>query len=175
MTENGQAAERRDPDIDDALGSAWKSTAESDVPDHQANIAAYLVTGKKHATTPADWAGPFHIFWNWWMVGVIHLREIEGVKPPHKQYPEAEYELMIVSLNPEAGEPDVDGAPGTLSFLSPVDVVEQFHGITDEQAAQVCEAAVKSICMGTMSPDQDFRSAWHRVIQQTVAQYRGDE
>lgn len=160
----------RAPDMEGPLAKAWRFQGESGKPDHRGHISQWVVTGIKHETTPDDWAGPFHIAWNWWMVGCVHLRPIEGVKEPHKQYPEAEYEFLILSIDPEMGEPDPD-TPGSLHFLTPADVVKQFHGIDDVQAAEVVEAAVKAICQGMLSPDQDFRAAWGRAIDATVDHY----
>lgn len=119
--------------------------------------------------------GPYHPVWSWWMVQVIHLRPIEGAPPAHRKYPEAEYEFGIYSLDP-AMEPDIDalerGDPKPcFRFLTPPDAIVQFHGITDDQALGVGEAAIQAIVAGA-SPDSDFRSWWERYIAGTVEHYR---
>lgn len=101
------------------------------------------------------------------MISVIHLRDIEGAKPANKQYPEAEYEFLIVSLNPDH-QPDPDNAAATFRHLTPIDVAEQFHGLTDEQAKELCELAVRTIVDGVASPDQDWRAWWKDCIRNTV-------
>jgi hypothetical protein len=131
--------------------------------------------------------GPFHPAWSWWQIGVVHLRDIDDVPPANLAYPEAEYELMIVSFNPEAGEPDIDKADraerwakeGESMYLSPPDCARHFHldptldqGTRDLQAAEICDLVVKAIVNKGMSPDSDYRSAWHEVIDTTAQHYR---
>lgn len=127
--------------------------------------------------------GPYHPFWSWWYLGLIHLRDIPGVPPPQKTYPEAEYELMCLSLNPDPKDgrpsiPDLDkieegdvenGLPG---FLTPADWIVQFHGVTDEQAIEVCDLAARAIANG-MSCDVDYRSWWNQAIPNTVKHVLG--
>ena len=118
--------------------------------------------------------GPYHPFWSWWHVGVISLGDIEGAPPAAKQYPGAEYEFAIFSLD---GEPDVDAVErGDLdnrgfTFLSPPDVLFQFGGVTDEQAIEISEKAVRAIVEGA-SCDSDFRSWWEATLTKTVEHYR---
>lgn len=138
-------------------------------PGHEAGIGTWVVNG------------PFHPFWKWWMLGVVHLRPIEGMDEPAKQYPEAEYELLIVSLNPNRGDPDVDamergedwGDESEGKFLTPPDLVFHFHGVTDEQARDIGEAAALSIVNGVLSPDSDFRNLWITALRTTVAHFAG--
>jgi hypothetical protein len=109
-----------------------------------------------------------HPFWSWWQVSVVHLRDLHGVPPAHRRYPEAEYEFMIVAFDPDTPpDPDDRGGDGA-KFLTPIDVVEQFHGIADAQAAQLCDGAVAAILRGRASPDQDYRSWWHACIRSSV-------
>lgn len=162
----------RAPDLERGPVKAWKvrMPAVEDLPrpDMQGTIRCWLVTG------------PFHPFWSWWMVCVIHLRPIEGVPDSTKHYSEAEYEFQIVSINPDQGAPDVDaveaggfwGKDATKAlFLTPADACIQFHGVNDLQAANICDDAVGAIIKGAISPDSDFRRAWAEVIPTTVAHY----
>lgn len=121
--------------------------------------------------------GPgYHPAWAWWQISVVSLRDIPGVPPAKKDYHEAEYEFMIIALNPEKGTPDIDlfesgqdwGKKDVPKFLFPVDVTKQFHGVTEMQVAEICTVAVKAIVNGYLSPDQDFRSAWNYSIDETV-------
>lgn len=52
--------------------------------------------------------------------------------------------------------------------LFPLEVVEQFHGITDDQAKQLCELAMRAIVDGHASPDRDWRPWWEHCIKNTV-------
>lgn len=121
--------------------------------------------------------GPgYHPAWAWWQVSVVHLRDIPGVRPSAKHYAEAEYEFMIIAFNPQRGNPDLEaiddgrewGDMRKPKFLFPHDVCKQFHGVNDEQAAQICAAAVSAIVNGYLSPDRDFREAWNHAIDDTV-------
>lgn len=112
-----------------------------------------------------------HAFWSWWTVTLVHLREVPGVPPPHLKYPEAEYEFTIFSINPEAcpePDPDAVGHP----ILTPPDVVEQFHGVSDEDAERICLGAVQAIVNGHISPDQDYRGVWKMLMAGTVEHFR---
>jgi hypothetical protein len=126
--------------------------------------------------------GPYHPLWSWWYIGLVHLRPIEGAPPANKQYPEAEYELMCLSLNPrgESGRPKIpdlekleagDVEHGLPGFLTPPDWVVQFHGVTDEQARKIATIAVKIIAEG-QSCDSDFRQWWKHSISETARHYR---
>lgn len=42
-----------------------------------------------------------HPFWFHYVLGIIHLRPIAGAKDAKKDYPEAEYELMLYALDPK--------------------------------------------------------------------------
>lgn len=135
-----------------------------------ASLATYLVNG------------PYHPIWSWWYIGLIHLGDVPGAPPPNKQYPEAEYEIMCLSLNPDPKDnrpkiPNLEkleagniknGLPG---FLTPADWVVQFDGITPEQAMMVGDSVARAISMGH-SCDSDFRSWWQQSIRQTVQHFK---
>lgn len=133
----------------------------------------------------AEWLvnGPFNPFWKWWYISTVHLRDVEGIPTANKHYPEAEYELAIYSLDPEpkAGrpeEPDIDlieagdSLHGRAGFLSPPDLVKQFHGVTDHQAKEITRLVVETIITGKASPDSDFRSWWEHTLDETVRHLR---
>lgn len=150
----------RAPDFG-GVAQAWKmEMGEDHRKEQEATIAGYVIRG------------PYHPFWKWWMISVVHLRPLDGVPPAKKHYPEAEYEFMIMSIDPEKPEPDPDKPfPQDVGYLTPADCVVQFDGVTDEQAAEVCEAAAKTIANG-MSCDSDFRSWWEGSIRSTVQHYK---
>lgn len=150
----------REPDLKGHGTAAWRVDISKPAdPAQTATLASWLVTG------------PFHPLWNYWSISVIHLRDIPGVKPANKQYPEAEYEFMIVSLNPDRA-PHPDRPNETFHHLTPIDVAEHFHGLTDDQAKELCELAVRSIVGGLASPDQDWRAWWKKCIKNTVEHIR---
>lgn len=128
--------------------------------DHQASIAAWLV----HCPGA-------HAAWSWWTMSVVHLRPIEGARPAEKQYPEAEYEFSIITLDPSHAPSDPRDWTA-MRFLTPLDAVVQFHGVTDAQAEGVLEAAVRAVMSGHVSPDQDFRGFWERSIPATARHFQ---
>ena len=150
---------KRVPDFQ-GVGRAWEMKVGKQArPDQEATLIGYIING------------PWHLLWSWWMVAVIHLREIPGVKPPNKRYPGAEYEFMIISIDPDVPPNPDKTFPQDVKYLTPIDVVYQFDGVTDEQAKEICTTAVKVIIKG-MSPDQDYRSWWENSIAKTVEHYK---
>lgn len=115
--------------------------------------------------------GPFHMAWHWWMLSVVSLKDIPGVPPATKTYPEAEYEFGIYSLSGEVNIEAADKADLAnrgYDILSPADAIVHFHDCNDEQAEQVCDLAVRAIILGAVSPDSDYRSWWRKAIPNTV-------
>lgn len=170
----------REPDLQGAAARAWRLRRTP-----EARAAHEASFGYPDASL-ADWIvnGPYHPFWSWWYVGLVHLREVPGAPPASKRYPEAEYEILCLSLNPkpEDGRPDVpdidkveagDAVGGLPGFLSPPDWVVQFHGVSDEQAIEVGEHVANAIVQGR-SCDSDFRSWWEAAIPNTVKHVLGE-
>ncbi len=131
--------------------------------------------GSSHGTI-RSWLvrGEWHAFWNYWQVAVVHLRDSPGLEPSHKSSPEMTHEFLIFALYPgEAGaekrEYDPDDLPHPVQYMEPVDVAVQFHCSSDAQAADICDAAVKTIIAGAASPDSDFREYWEMTIPATAA------
>lgn len=143
----------RDPDIDGPVAKAWNVQKG----DHPTAVASWLVNG------------PFHPMWSWWAISAVRLRDVPGVPPAKKTYPEAEYEFLIMSIHPDH-PPDPEDPH--IHHLEPLDVVEQFHGVTERDVVRIVEACIRAICEGRMSPDCDYRSAWKEAIAGTVAHYR---
>lgn len=159
----------RAPDFERGLTRIWRlaDTAKSE-PDHEAGIATWVIDSPT-----------FHPAWHQWLLGVISLRDLPGVPPAHRSYPSAEYELMILSLNPDR-PCDVDQADATgtwgdeavAKFLTPADLVYQFDGVSDRQADEVGQSAIQAILSGDLSPDSDFRRHWERALDDTVAHFK---
>ena len=130
--------------------------------DHDATVAMFLLR------VPGA-----HIAWNHWIMSVIHLRDIPGVKPAHKEFPEATHEFMIVALDPGEALPALDVTPEwRVRRLTPVDVLEQFTAADDVIAEHVLDLAVRAVVDGFLSPDQDFRSAWKQAIAGLAKDHR---
>ncbi len=145
------------PDEIGNRGRAWRARlpdpGQRSKTDTDGTVAAWLV----HA--PAA-----HPFWSWYLVSVIHLRPIAGVKPAVITKPGATHELMILALNPEHALPPLDLQSG-VRYLTPIDVVEQFEAANDAVANQILELSVRAIVTGYLSPDQDWRRDWRESIR----------
>lgn len=87
-----------------------------------------------------------HPFWAHYMFGVVHLRPIAGGRPPVKQAPDAEHEMIVVALDPHR-KPSADDI-NTLIPLTPVNYVVQFAGMTDAQAIETATLLVNSFIEG---------------------------
>lgn len=141
---------------------AWLMTEYGeDVRPHTA-LAVYLVN-----------ADGWHIGWNWWQVSVVHLRDEPGVAPARKHYPIAEYEIQILAIDPSHNLPDPDAPlPQDIRPLHPFDLIHQFHGVTDEQAAEIAALVVERAVNENVPLDQDLRTFWQEAIDSTVVHYR---
>jgi len=90
------------------------------------------------------------------------------MEPANKSYPEAEYECLIVAIDPDrCPKPDPDSEEG-YPYLIPMDIEEQFHGISDADASRIGELVVRTILSGGLSPDEEQAAYWHRQIQSWV-------
>lgn len=166
----------REPD-EIGVAKAWRVRVTDAL--REAHVKAFGYADAGLATWVVN--GPYHPFWGWGYISLIHLRDIPGAPPAHRQYAGAEYEIMCLSLNPNPEPPrgpvDVDrveagdttgGLPG---FLMPADWIVQFHGVSDEQAVEVAQLAIDSIVRG-QSCDSDYRAFWESAIKTTVEHYR---
>lgn len=154
----------REPDQKSPYARAWNLDISKvpDSPTKAAAISSWLVN------MPGA-----HAFWSYWTLNIISLKDLPGVPPAKKHYPEAEYEFMILAIDPErcpTPDPDriiVEGYP----HLTPIDVIEQFHGISEMDCRRLAEGAIRAILSGQVSPDQDYRSIWKTLIAGTVQHF----
>src|SRR6476661_7856958 len=158
MTEKLTALLTGEPTLKGPGGRAWCLLSEMT----RANSAAL-------ATWFVNCPGA-HPLWSWWMVSVVHLRELPGEPPVQKQYPEAAYEFTIIALqSPQGTRAAAESLPSIpIVTLRPIDVVFQFHGVGDQDAARVATVAVETIMRGALSPDQDYRRGWEAMLAQVI-------
>jgi hypothetical protein len=154
----------REPDQQSPYARAWNLDISKapEGPTKPAAVSSWLVN------MPGA-----HAFWSYWTLSIISLRDLPGVPPAKKKYSEAEYEFMILAIDPERcpnPDPDVIIVKG-YPWLTPVDVIEQFHGISEMDCRRLAEGAVRAILSGQISPDQDYRSAWKSLIAGTVQHF----
>lgn len=145
----------RPPDLQGDYGFGWcvDDVTPGNV-DQTATVGAWIVH------LPAS-----HPIWPTYLFAAISLEEIPGQsKPPTLHYPEAEFEFIILALNPEQRIDVADRE--TWHYLSPVNVVVQFDYAPtidpDEKrrlARETVKLAVSCAVRGAMGvePDDDSR------------------
>lgn len=116
---------------------------------------------------------PGQAIWHHYTLSMIHLRNIEGVKPAVRQHDEAEYELMLVALDPDKGPTATDRE--SLHPLRPINFVRQFHfarGSDDDRARRLCATFVVYLVHGDLPAElQGIRGAeelWSRTVDAAV-------
>lgn len=146
-----------------AVGMASRITAPPATINQTATLGAWLLH------LPGQ-----HPLWNHYMLSVVHLRPIDGGRPVYRRYPEAEYELNMFALDPKAGPKPDDMA--TLYPLEPVNYVEQFHNITDEQAVRVGARLVEMLVHGLLFAEPSgivgARALWARAFEAILGEVR---
>jgi len=93
-----------------------------------------------------------------------------GQPAPYLQFPGAEFEIIILSIDPD-WEPDPDAEPGKVPYLTPPDLTYQLDGLSREAVAEIVELMIDRICEG-LSPDSDLRGFWTDALDATVRHYK---
>lgn len=136
---------------------------EDDRPDQAATLASYFLTCPKQS--PA---------WDSYLLSVIHLRDIEGVKPAHKRFPEATHEVLLMALDP-------DSNPGPLNlesfshYLTPINLTQQVQLNDDEEAKDVLRMAARAVVDGRLwaePPLSGQTEPWATVLKHTAEHFR---
>lgn len=140
------------PDQEGKAGRAWL-IPESKDPEHAASLASWLVNVPEA-----------HPYWEWWLLSVVHLRSVPGVAEPKLLYPGAQYELAIITLDPEDG-PSPDKPEGFLYFHPP-DVTEQFSGVADAEATLIGGLSTQALVEGRIFPNAE--EDWKKLLTETV-------
>jgi hypothetical protein len=116
-----------------------------------------------------------HPFWSRYVLSVIHLRPIPGTPPARLVFPEATHEVLVVALNPEH-HPRADDL-ATWQHLTPINVSQQFSGVTDDQARRLAQQLALDVVDGALLVEpQGIRGAaeqWRQVIAREVARLQG--
>lgn len=167
----------RKPDADGLAGAAWRTPLErmeAYAAQHPEKVSPIAV-----ACTLSNWyinGKNWHPFWAWWKVALIDISERtevrKGLPQARRFYPQAEYNMVILTLDRRYGEPDVDG-----NGEPPIERVEldyQFHGVTKEMALDVVTNAVLAICSGAMNPTCKSRREildWSERLSKMVSDF----
>jgi hypothetical protein len=168
MIEAKYGTVEQEPDQIGVGGKAWRipmaPVGQRGRPDSDGTVVGWLL----HAPSA-------HPFWTYWMVAVIHLRPIDGVRPAVIRLDGATHEIMIAALDPGCPLPNLNAVgrcEAAFTFLVPIDLVEQFIVRDDAQAAQLGDLAVSGCVEGYASPDQDWRAWWRGAVRQTASHLR---
>jgi hypothetical protein len=175
----------RAPDLTNEAGTirAWRlGVPEPGVgpTDWQAGLAAWFIDADQGVLDPL-----LGLFTRWY-IGVVSLRDVPGVPPAYRQYPEAQYELLCFTIDPGKDitievydrrlTGDLSGPDGFL--LQPADIVFQWHGTDDAGAHGVLDAFIRAIVIGGLSPNRPvdasrivFDADWRSRLAATVEHY----
>jgi hypothetical protein len=112
-----------------------------------------------------------HTHWDRYILTLLHLREIEGTPPPVKDFPEAEYELSVMALNPSLNP--VPHNFETQGFLSPINFAAQLSLPTDDDARRLAQFLVEKMVVGDLraeplfncGPGSEHDQEWRRAIE----------
>ncbi|MEA2497111.1 MAG: hypothetical protein QOJ29_5022 [Thermoleophilaceae bacterium] len=157
-------------DLRGPFGRAWHSRYEISPGDPDPSAKATIDMGWLIFCPGA------HILWSWWALVVVSVTDIEGFPPAHKQYPQAEYELICGALDPDAELPNPYSPIEVpkYRFMHPLDHVLQFHDVPggDVGARELAMLFASACCKGMLSPDQDFRAAWQESLRLSLEHLR---
>jgi len=137
---------------------------EVDVPDHAATLAVWFLTCP--GQSPA---------WGSYLLSVIHLRPIEGVRPAVVQVPGATHEAALAALSPD-GHPTPDD-PRSWHPLAPYNVMEQVVVPDDRSAVELLERAAQAVLDGVLWAEPPLSGQvepWRTVLAKTAAHARGE-
>lgn len=90
-----------------------------------------------------------HPLWNWYLLNVIHLRDIEGMPPAVKAEVSHTHEIIVVALDPERGRPDPANAE-SWQHLVPVNHAVQFAASNDGDAIDLGYAVACALADGRL-------------------------
>lgn len=146
------------------LGTATKLDGFKPIrPDQEATVAAWFLQ------IPGA-----HPLWSCYMLSVVHLREIAGVKPAVKRFNNATHELLVIALNPNL-KPRPDDR-NTWQHMTPINVVEQFEVGDDDAAAAIAEKFARACVDGHLHVEPQGiygeRVLWTHAVERTAEHMR---
>lgn len=160
------------PTHEGPAGKAWQCEYELPALMDAADKAAAEVTLRQFIM----YVPGAHLFWSWYYMAGVSLRNVPGAEEAHLQFEGATHELMVLSLDPERPAPRPNGPfgeQGDLAPLSPPDHVIQTMFVNDEQFSEIVDLFAQAVVGGVLSPDSDWRERWRNTMTNTVDHYRG--
>jgi hypothetical protein len=160
---------RRGREVSGPYGTAVEVIIdEHDTPDQTATVAAWFVNAP--GQSPA---------WASYVLGVIHLRPIEGVRPADVRLPGATHEVLLYACEPAHGgrAAPVAADPGTWRPMRPLNAVEQVELPDDDAAVELARLCALAIVHGDLPAEPALsgaREPWHTSMIRTSAHLRGE-
>jgi hypothetical protein len=148
--------------IQGPAGSGFVYSPAPQAPDQTASLRAWVLTCP--GQSPA---------WSQFMLTVVHLRPIEGVRPATLHFPGAGHEFLLVALNPQH---PVHGNGDLAGHLTPVNVCVQEAGLTDDQAVAICDGLAAMVVSGQLPAEPALsggaQEPYKRVIRASAQHLR---
>ena len=123
--------------LEGPFGRAWLAPPPPDHPNAITTVACWFLH------LPNQGLG-----WDKFMLAVVTLADLPSRPPAKKRYPKAEYELLVAALDPKL-DPRRDDIE-TWRVMYPLNVVEQFHGVTPVQAGVVARSCAAGCVTGRL-------------------------
>lgn len=162
-----------------AAGEGWKCEIEASdllTKDSEGSVSTWLLNCP--GQSPA---------WSNYVIGCVHLRPIEGVKPAKLRFPEATHEIFLAAIDP--GIKDLrptnmlekfhayhkDTKHG--AYLSPLNYVHQWGGLTDAQAATLTDVMAIAIVNGILPAEPSLSGGdyWTKFLDFEVDYIKSSE
>lgn len=104
--------------------------------------------------------------WDHYALSVVSLQDYPGIPKATLHYPEAEFEVMFVAVDSKKN-PQPDDM-NSISFLRPLNYLEQFHGVSSEEAAMVARVLVKAFVVGKLFPEPQGIVGARKMFRKTL-------
>ncbi len=114
--------------------------------------------------------------WDNYLLSIIHLRPIEGVRPAVISVPKATHEVLLLAADPTTNPTAMD--PDSWQFLFPHNVSEQIELPDDVTAVMLLEDCARAVVDGILPAEPALAGAvepWRTVLIKTAAHARGEE
>lgn len=135
----------------------------SDAPDVAGTIATWFLDCP--GQSPA---------WRHYVLSIIHLRPIQGVKPAVIARPGATHEIILVALDPQSNP--IPSDVETWTHLRPLNFVGQLTLPSDDQAKIVVETLAKAVIDGILWAEPPLSGQvepWESQLRQLEAHAAG--
>lgn len=147
------------PTLTGRAGRAW----EIDMEKARAMAARLRPDATKNDTTVGCFCAeaPYaHPIWHSYMIGIYHLRPLEGIPAAKINLPGATHELIVVALNPELPRTPFVAGEEFPKFLTPINFCAQIICPDDAAAHALLKGAVQDVIDGKLNPDTDYIRHW---------------